>query len=106
MSETAQEVASQPDRWRRAVALAAGVAPVLPALGERVAVVGCGTSLYVARAYAGLREEAGQGETDAFPASEFPAGRSYDRVVAISRSGTTSEVVTRSCAGWTRCARS
>ncbi|HET6712566.1 MAG TPA: SIS domain-containing protein [Actinomycetota bacterium] len=93
MSDTAQEVASQPDRWRRAVALAAGVAPVLPALGERVAVVGCGTSLYAARAYAGLREEAGQGETDAFPASEFPAGRSYDRVVAISRSGTTSEVV-------------
>jgi fructoselysine-6-P-deglycase FrlB-like protein len=93
MSDTAQEVASQPDRWRRAVALAPGVAPALPALGERVAVVGCGTSLYVARAFAGLREEAGHGETDAFPASEFPAGRSYDRVVAISRSGTTSEVV-------------
>ena len=94
MSETAQEVASQPDRWRRAVALVPGVDPALPTVGERVAVVGCGTSLYVARAYAGLREEAGQGETDAFPASEFPAGRSYDRVVAISRSGTTSEVVT------------
>jgi fructoselysine-6-P-deglycase FrlB-like protein len=93
MSDTAQEVASQPDRWRRAAALAPGVAPPLPAIGERVAVVGCGTSLYVARAFAGLREEAGHGETDAFPASEFPAGRSYDRVVAISRSGTTSEVV-------------
>lgn len=93
MSDTAQEVASQPDRWRRAVALAPGVAQALPALGERAAIVGCGTSLYVARAYAGLREEAGHGETDAFPASEFPASRSYDRVVAISRSGTTSEVV-------------
>jgi len=33
------------------------------------------------------------GETDAFPASEFPSDRSYDRVVAISRSGTTTEVV-------------
>jgi fructoselysine-6-P-deglycase FrlB-like protein len=56
-------------------------------------VVGCGTSLFVARAYAVLRERAGQGETDAFPASEFPAGRRYDAVLAISRSGTTTEVV-------------
>lgn len=93
MSETAHEVASQPDRWRRAAALAPEVASVLPAPGERVAVVGCGTSLYVARAFAALRESSGSGEADAVPASEFPAGRSYDRVVAISRSGTTSEVV-------------
>jgi fructoselysine-6-P-deglycase FrlB-like protein len=93
MSETAQEVASQPESWRRAAALAPRVAPALPAPGERVAVVGCGTSLYVARAFAALREAGGLGETDAFPASEFPSGRPYDRVVAISRSGTTSEVV-------------
>ena len=32
------------------------------------------------------------GETDAFAASEAPLGRPYDRVVAISRSGTTTEV--------------
>lgn len=44
-------------------------------------------------ALAVLREAAGHGETDAFPASEFPTGRAYDRIVAISRSGTTSEVV-------------
>ena len=54
---------------------------------------GCGTSLYVARAFAALREASGRGETDAFPASEFPDARRYDRVVAISRSGTTTEVV-------------
>src|SRR5205814_2680280 len=36
---------------------------------------------------------AGQGETDAFAASQFPAGRRYDRVVAITRSGTTTEVL-------------
>lgn len=93
MSETAQEVASQPETWRLAIACAARVADALPAPGERVAAVGCGTSLYVARAFAALREASGQGETDAFPASEFPTTRTYDRVLAISRSGTTSEVV-------------
>lgn len=94
MSETAHEVTSQPDLWRRASAEAATHAAVLPARGDRVAVAGCGTSLYVARAFARLREDRGLGETDAFPASEFPFGRSYDRVVVISRSGTTSEVLT------------
>lgn len=58
-----------------------------------MAVVGCGTSLFVARAYAGLRESGGSGDTDAFPASEFPAGRRYDRLISISRSGTTTEVL-------------
>src|SRR5690349_12985885 len=65
----------------------------LPQPGERVAVVGCGTSWFMAMAYASLREAAGQGETDAFAASEFPRGRHYDRVVAITRSGTTTEVL-------------
>lgn len=55
--------------------------------------VGCGTSYFMAQAYAALREGSGQGETDAFAASEFPAGRPYDRVVALSRSGTTTEVL-------------
>ena len=67
--------------------------PGLPRPGERVAVVGCGTSWFMAKAYAALREQAGHGETDAFQASEFPLGRRYDRVVAITRSGTTTEVV-------------
>jgi len=40
-----------------------------------------------------LREAAGQGETDAFPASELPATRRYDRLVFISRTGTTTEVL-------------
>ena len=93
MSEIAHEVASQPEAWRRAVALASEAADALPPADERVAAVGCGTSLYVARAFAALREGQGPGETDAFPASEYPLGRAYDRVVAISRSGTTSEVV-------------
>ena len=91
MSAIAHEVASQPDVWRRAAGCAS--AAPLPAHGARVAAVGCGTSLYVAQAYAASREAAGRGETDAFPASEFPAGRRYDVLLAISRSGTTTEVL-------------
>nr|WP_312034051.1 sugar isomerase [Actinoplanes sp. TBRC 11911] len=47
----------------------------------------------MAKAYANLRERTGQGETDAFQASEFPYDRRYDRVIAITRSGTTTEIV-------------
>lgn len=93
MSHLAEEIASQPACWTRAAALAGRHAGVLPAPGERVAVVGCGTSWFVSAAYAALRESAGAGETDAFAASEAPVGRGYDRVLAISRSGTTSEVL-------------
>ncbi|MFJ7058245.1 SIS domain-containing protein [Streptomyces griseobrunneus] len=93
MSYAETETASQPACWRRAAALADGHRAVLPASGERVAVVGCGTSFYMAQAYAALREGSGQGESDAFAASEFPHGRGYDRVVALTRSGTTTEVL-------------
>ena len=88
-----EEIARQPDAWTRAVGLAPDLAGVLPRAGESVAVIGCGTSWFMAAAYAALREGAGPGPTDAFAASELPAGRTYDRVVAISRSGTTTEVV-------------
>jgi fructoselysine-6-P-deglycase FrlB-like protein len=86
------EIGSQPDCWRQATAVAVEAAG-LPRPGERVAVVGCGTSWFMGMAYAGLRERAGQGETDAFQASEFPVDRPYDRVLAITRSGTTTEVL-------------
>jgi len=87
------EVASQPECWLRAAALAPEVAGSLPARGERVAVAGCGTSWFIAQSYAAAREAAGHGETDAFAASEFPAGRRYDRILALSRSGTTTEIL-------------
>ncbi|MEU2432954.1 sugar isomerase [Streptomyces sp. NPDC007861] len=93
MSHVAEELASQPDCWNRAADLAASRAELLPAKGERVAFVGCGTSLYMSQAAAALREGAGHGESDAFAASEFPDGRAYDRVVALTRSGTTTEVL-------------
>lgn len=92
MSRTAAEIATQPACWRRA-AEAAAAFEGLPEPGERVAVTGCGTSWFMAIAYAALREAAGLGETDAFASSEFPSGRTYDRVVAITRSGTTTEVL-------------
>ncbi|MEV7736449.1 sugar isomerase [Streptomyces sp. NPDC088921] len=97
MSQTDIEIATQPDCWRQAVALArrpdGPVSASLPRPGERVAVVGCGTSWFIAQAYAALRESGGHGETDAFPASGMPDGRAYDRVVALTRSGTTTEVL-------------
>jgi len=90
---TEAEIASQPACWLRAAGLAQAVAGVLPAHGERVAVVGCGTSWFIGQSYAALREASGHGETDAFAASEMPEGRRYDRVVALSRSGTTTEIL-------------
>jgi CRISPR-associated protein Cas5a/b/c len=87
------EIASQPTCWGRAAQVAAQRSDDLPQSGARIAVTGCGTSWFMAMAYAGLRESAGQGIGDAFAGSEFPVGREYDLVVAISRSGTTTEVV-------------
>jgi fructoselysine-6-P-deglycase FrlB-like protein len=92
-SRTALEIATQPACWRRGLDLAAPNAAALPQPGERVAVIGCGTSWFMAQAYAALRESAGLGETDAFAASEFPGARAYDRLIAITRSGTTTEVL-------------
>jgi fructoselysine-6-P-deglycase FrlB-like protein len=93
LSYVSQEIRRQPAAWAAAVALLPDLSSVLPRPGERVAVIGCGTSWFMAEAYATLREQSGQGETDAFAASNFPAGRPYDGVVAISRSGTTTEVL-------------
>ncbi len=93
MSYLTDEIASQPECWSKAIEMAAPAASALPGPGERVAAIGCGSSLNVARCYALLREAAGHGETDAFPASEVPATRRYDRLVYISRTGTTTEVL-------------
>jgi len=95
-SLTTAEIVTQPDCWQRAAELAPALSAKLPGRGERVAVIGCGTSWFMAQSYAALREQSGQGETDAFAASEFPFGRRYDRVLALTRSGTTTEVL-RAC---------
>jgi fructoselysine-6-P-deglycase FrlB-like protein len=93
MSFIADEIATQPQNWLDARATAQEHRAALPHPQERVAVIGCGTSLFMAQAYASLREAAGLGETDAWTPTEARLDRAYDRVVAITRSGTTTEVV-------------
>lgn len=92
-----EELVSQPDVWQQAIEQAA-VEQMLPADGQRIAVIGCGTSWFMAQSYAAARESAGKGVTDAFAASEAflnsnSPERQYDAVVAITRSGTTTEVL-------------
>ncbi len=87
------EIATQPDCWLTAIDQLDSQPSALLERRGSMAVVGCGTSWFVAQSYAELREAAGRGVTDAFPASGFPVGRSYDAVVVITRSGTTTEVI-------------
>ena len=93
MNETSTEIASQPTVWRQAIALAGAARAELAAPGERMLILGCGTSWFVAQSIAELRESAGLGETDAVCASEYVPRRHYDRVVAVTRSGTSTEVL-------------
>ncbi|WP_419817493.1 SIS domain-containing protein [Glaciibacter flavus] len=93
MSITTREIDSQPDIWRGALELAPRATELLARPGERVLVIGCGTSAFIAESFAALREAADFGETDAAYASEPRRWREYDAVIAISRSGTTTEVI-------------
>lgn len=87
------EIQSQPEIWEEIISHYPEFSARLPKAGERVAFVGCGTSWFMSMISAARREELGLGESDAFTASEFPYGRKYDRIVAITRSGTTTEVI-------------
>ena len=89
----ATEISTQPADWRRALLRLDEIAGALPRPGESVAVIGCGTSLFIAQAYAALRESARHGVTDAWPASEHRLSRGYDRILCLTRSGTTTEIV-------------
>jgi glucosamine--fructose-6-phosphate aminotransferase (isomerizing) len=89
---TQAEIESQPEVWQRALADVAA-ASLLARPGERVLLLGCGTSAFVAESIAVLREAAGLGLTDAAYASEPFAWRDYDTVIALTRSGTTTEVL-------------
>ena len=92
-SHAESEVFSQPEIWDQIIASYPSFADKMPRKGERVAFVGCGTSWFMSMCSAALWESNGFGEADAFTSSEFPYGRKYDRVVAITRSGTTTETV-------------
>jgi len=93
MNATSEEIASQPAVWEQGLTLIDPARHALAAPGERVLILGCGTSWFVAQCIAELREGAGLGETDAVCASEYVPRRRYDRVVAITRSGTSTEVL-------------
>ena len=93
MTIVEEEISSQPRVWLEAAELAQSARDLLPAAGERVAFFGCGTSYYIAQAVAAAREQAGHGESDAFAASELSLRRHYDLAIALSRSGTTTEVL-------------
>lgn len=96
---TEAEIRSQPQVWQQALtAHRDAVRRLVVAPGERVLFLGCGTSAFVARAVAVLREQTGAGESHWAYASELPVltgagARDYDRVVALTRSGTTTEVL-------------
>lgn len=94
MSITAEEIASQPQTWKQAVDMLASLDPkFFPDKGKSVAMIGCGTSWFMAQAYCRAREVAGHGVSDAFTATEFPLTRHYDMVITLSRSGTTTEII-------------
>ena len=87
------EIATQPDDWRAGGPSRVGeVTRPCRAAGERVAVVGCGTSFSMAQAYAALRERPGRGDR-AFAGQRARAAPRVRRVLAITRSGTTTEVL-------------
>lgn len=93
MSVTANEIFSQPGVWARALECAGAAGQFFGLPGERVLFIGCGTSAFVAHSLAALREDSSLGVSDYAYASEWRGPRTYDRVVAISRSGTTTEVI-------------
>lgn len=89
---TSREVASQPEMWRTAALRSApALVRVLTTPGP-LAVVGCGTSWFLAQTVAALRESAGFGPTDAYTATEARLERDYPEVLVLSRSGTTTEI--------------
>ena len=62
MSEIEHEIVDQPRAWTLAAKLGRDGRASLPAPGSRACVVGCGTSYYIAEAYAAYRESAGLGK--------------------------------------------
>lgn len=90
-----REIRTQPSDWVAVAGRVAELTDRLPAAGERVLAAGCGTSYYMAQAYAGLRTASGQGLTHAAAASEVTDElvASVDVLLVITRSGTTTEVL-------------
>ncbi len=82
-----EEIATQPRCWRQAAAVAGDSDLLLPHFGEHVAVIGWGSAWHAAIAYAGLRQQAGHGPTEAFTPTEVPPYRTFDRAVVLTARG-------------------
>lgn len=105
---TRAEILSQPAAWADTLAIAAAAADDLRAIRQReqpdaVVFTGCGSTYYVAMLAAAAMRQTGGVDARAVPASElllYPAmalpHRGRTMLVAISRSGSTSETV-RAC---------
>lgn len=91
--ETLSDIFSQPETWKLAIEHAASGVP-LPATGEKVLFLGCGTSFYIGEAYARLRNELGLGRTRAAIPSELAYVDDDEVIIVLSRSGTTGDVIT------------
>ena len=101
---TYQEIMSQPDAWRKTLAYLAAhtekIAGLEPQTFDEVIFTGCGSTYYLALAAAALVQELTGVRAKALPASEvwlYPASayRAGARtlLVAVSRSGTTTETM-------------
>lgn len=104
---TYAEIVSQPTAWAEAVdvvvARAEELRQLLDASGfEEVVFTGCGSSYYLSLAAAALWQEllalpargVPAGELCLYPAASYPASTRRTLLVAVSRSGTTTETVT------------
>lgn len=89
MSLTTEEINTQPELWRR---LKDVPTDVLPANDARIAVIGCGTSWFMAQAYCSYRIAKTGAASYPYTATEFNFD-DVEMVVAISRSGTTTEII-------------
>lgn len=90
---TSAELATQPQMWAQAIDLPAETMALLPQAGEKVLVIGCGTSYYIGDSYAYLRNDANIGRTRAAIPTELNWVDDDEHIVVISRSGTTSDVI-------------
>lgn len=90
---TERELTTQPEMWSRAISLPSAQLALLPSQGEKVIVIGCGTSYYIGDAYAYLRNDAGLGRTRAAIPTELTWIDDDEHIVVVSRSGTTADVV-------------
>jgi fructoselysine-6-P-deglycase FrlB-like protein len=92
-ARTRAEIASQPEVWARVIAESGTTSPLLPEPGTPVLILGCGTSWFIGQSYSRRRNGLGAGRTRACVPTEIPFPDDSETVVVLSRSGTTTDVI-------------